>query len=168
MIEFFKNKKNLIIFGIAAVAAILTLSLGFFFLRQQKNKDKSQLDNLQAVLGAEAERDKLVKKVSELVVLPPNEVPAVATITDKNKLQKQLFYSKSDNGDKVLIYKNSKMVVLYRPSSNKIINIATGIPIDNATPTPVPIKIKASPAVIFRAVTPEVGESTSSATQLDR
>lgn len=56
-------------------------------------------------------------------VLPTNEEPALATVTDKNKLTSAL-RDKAENGDKLLIYQQNRQAVLYRPSLDRIIEVA--------------------------------------------
>jgi hypothetical protein len=54
--------------------------------------------------------------------LPEDEVPALATVEDKGKLNSE-FLRSAENGDKLLVYKNAKKVILYRPSIDKIIEV---------------------------------------------
>ena len=76
----------------------------------------------------------LVAKIGSFYDLPTGEIPTVATVSDKTKLQKQAFFAKAENGDKVLIYTNAKKAILYRPSTNKIMEDA---PLTfNSSPTP--------------------------------
>ncbi|PIR76579.1 MAG: hypothetical protein COU32_01230, partial [Candidatus Magasanikbacteria bacterium CG10_big_fil_rev_8_21_14_0_10_42_10] len=63
-------------------------------------------------------------KVSALMVLPTDEVPTLATILDKTKLQAQSFFQTAENGDKLLAFTKSMQAILYRPSTNKIIKVA--------------------------------------------
>jgi len=65
----------------------------------------------------------LTRKLTPYFQLP-TEKPSVATITDKNKLSSQSFFSQAENGDKLLIYTNAHEIVLYRPSIGKVIDIA--------------------------------------------
>lgn len=53
----------------------------------------------------------------------PKESPSIARVSDRGALAAQEFFKKAENGDKVLIYKNAKLAVLYRPSTDKIINV---------------------------------------------
>jgi hypothetical protein len=66
----------------------------------------------------------ITREVSGLIELP-NEQPTLATVTDKNKLEKQPFFEKAENGDKVLIYLSSRKALLYRPSTKKIVDFGT-------------------------------------------
>ncbi len=75
-------------------------------------------------LEAKKETDALVAVVGKLIELPKEETPTVATILDKEKLKGQLFFKSAENGDKLLAYNVAMVAVLYRPSTNKIINVA--------------------------------------------
>lgn len=66
-----------------------------------------------------------VNKIGKLMLLPEDETPTLATITDVEKLKEQPFFAKSANEDKVLIYTKNKLAILYRPSDNKIIAVGT-------------------------------------------
>jgi hypothetical protein len=65
----------------------------------------------------------LVEKVRRLVELPEGEVPTIATVSDKEKLIKGWFFERAENGDKVLIFEGVNRAVLYRPQTNKIVEI---------------------------------------------
>lgn len=66
----------------------------------------------------------LVDQIGRLVALPTDETPTIATITDVEKLREQPFFANAENEDKILIYTQAKKAYLYRPSENKIIEIA--------------------------------------------
>jgi hypothetical protein len=76
-----------------------------------------------------------VAKVGQLMVLPSNESPTVATVVDPSLLSSQPFFANAKKGDVVLIYTSAKMAVLYDPTMNKIVNVA---PITIGSPTTVP------------------------------
>lgn len=67
---------------------------------------------------------KLVDKIGKLIELPADETPTIALVSDVDKLQNQAFFAKAQNGDQVLIYTKAKKVILYRPSINKLIEVA--------------------------------------------
>jgi len=80
---------------------------------------------------AKKEINDLVNEVKKLIVLPENEIPNVATITDADGLAKnQPFYKGSSNGDKVLIYFNAQKAYIYSLSNNKLVNVGP-VYIDN-------------------------------------
>lgn len=74
--------------------------------------------------AAQAETDRLVKQVGELIELPADETPTIATVVDKERLRDQAFFARAENGDRVLIYTQARKAVLYRPATGKIIEVA--------------------------------------------
>ncbi len=66
----------------------------------------------------------LIKKVGLLIVLPKNEMPTIATVSDPEKLKDQLFFENAKTGDRVLIYSKAKKAILYNPKTNKIVEVA--------------------------------------------
>lgn len=56
--------------------------------------------------------------------LPKEETPTIATISDKEKLKGQVFFDAAENGDVLFAYTTAMKAILYRPSTNKIINVA--------------------------------------------
>lgn len=65
----------------------------------------------------------VVEEVSQVVLLPTDETPTFATVSDVTKLSDQEFFNNAQNGDVVLIYENAKKAYLYRPSSRQLIEI---------------------------------------------
>jgi len=92
-------------------------------------------DSVSSLLGGGGEMsdEQVIEKVTKLTTVPEGETPEVATIADVNQLNNQVFFQNAQNGDKVLVYKGAKRVILYRPEINKIIE--TGHQIE---PTPMP------------------------------
>lgn len=72
---------------------------------------------------AQAQIDSITEKVSLLMDIP-SEKPTIATISDASKLKDQPFFAKAQNDDKVLIFNAAQKAILYRPSTNKIIEVA--------------------------------------------
>jgi type II secretory pathway pseudopilin PulG len=112
---------------IVAVVVALLLAAGgtaaYYMGRYNDSQKKvKQLSN--PTEAAKLEQQQLLTKVAALTVLPSGETPTVATVTDVTKLKGQAFFVNAVNGDKVLIYTSAKKAYLYRPSTNKIINIA--------------------------------------------
>lgn len=131
--------KNIAFSKIGLFALVVLMAAGsigasvFFFQRYQKIQKLLQ----NPTEAAKEETRTLVAKVGTIIDLPKGEEPTVATITDVNQLQDQLFFIKAKNGDKVILYTNSGKVILYRPSENKIIDVAPiNIGGGNAGPTP--------------------------------
>ena len=120
------NTKKLLIglvFLILLVSAIIAAV--YFFYQYRKEKQKNP----------EHEIGNYTKLISEFYQLPTDEEPSLATVTDKEKLSGQTFFQQAENGDKVLIYVKAKKAILFRPSTNKIIDVA---PVQSNQTTPQP------------------------------
>jgi hypothetical protein len=77
----------------------------------------------------------LTQAVSKSLILPSDEIPETATVTDKNILPKEKFFSYAQDGDKILMYKKHKIAILFRPSTGKVITEAV-LDFNDVTPTP--------------------------------
>jgi len=71
----------------------------------------------------EEEAQKLVSAVAELILLPNEELPTIATVTDPKALEGQPFFANALAGDKVLVFAGAKKAILYRPSIEKIVEV---------------------------------------------
>lgn len=74
-------------------------------------------------------------EIGRVAVLPDDETPALGTITDPSKLGHQKFFKDSRKDDKTLIYSEHNLVVLYRPSEHKIVNMGP-VEITPLSPSP--------------------------------
>lgn len=114
-------------FGIIGVLiAVGGVLVGVNFARQSRQLQK-QLEELQKnpQQTNQQEVQQLTEKVGAIVALPEGEAPTVATIRDKEKLADVPFFAQAQNDDKVLIYVNARKAYLYRPSTQKLIEVAT-------------------------------------------
>jgi hypothetical protein len=75
----------------------------------------------------------LLKDVSKVIILPSNETPTVATVTNAAKLTNQSFFKKAHDGDKVIVYSGQKEAILYRPSTKQIVTVSTVSVSDNSS-----------------------------------
>ncbi len=64
----------------------------------------------------------VAERVGRHYTLPRDETPALATVTDKQSLQTK-FLQQANNGDKILIYQKAKRVIIYRPDTDRIIDV---------------------------------------------
>lgn len=107
-------KRNKFLF--LAILGILVVVLIFVFYRP-----KISFENRN---GEMSEAKVLAKRVGELMFLPVDELPTIATVSDPEALKNQSFFVDAKKGDKVLIYSNARKAILYDPIANKIITIA--------------------------------------------
>lgn len=111
--------------GVSTVAILLFAGL-FINSQIQINKLKknpSQQTNTSSN-NSQDESKQLVEVVGKLVILPKDETPTIATVSDLTKLKGQEFFNNAKVGDKVLIYSKAQKAILFRPSDNKIIELA--------------------------------------------
>jgi len=106
--------------GLILIALIVWLGYGYLTTKNQLEQAK----NSPSGTGT-TQTDQLVGKVGQLVDLPQGETPTIATVNDAAKLKNQAFFSSAKDGDKVLIYSKAGKAVLYRPSTNRIIEYST-------------------------------------------
>lgn len=114
----FHISSSTIILIIAIVIACVGLGIGgyFYYEYQQSTPQGITQRNQQ-------EAKDLVNEVGKFMLLPSNEIPTVATVTDIAKLSSQSFFHFAKNGDKVLIFTKAQMAILYDPNLHKIINV---------------------------------------------
>jgi hypothetical protein len=117
------NKPSPLVAGLL-VLLLITLGSTLYYMNRYNNAQVriAKLTNPADV--SKAEQQKLIAEISVLTPLPTGEAPTFAEVVDSTKLASQPFFASAQNGDKVLIYTKAKKAILYRPSTNKIINIA--------------------------------------------
>ncbi|NTV30962.1 LytR C-terminal domain-containing protein [candidate division WWE3 bacterium] len=114
------NGRTLVI-TILSIALLASLgAAGFFYMRYQESIKNN----------AQAEVQDLKVKLATHMVLPAEE-PTLATVTDKSKLEGQPFFQGAENGDKVFIFTQARRAVLYRPASDRIIDV---VPVNISQP----------------------------------
>ncbi len=103
-----QNQTKVIVILSVIGLSIIALS-GVLIVKHNRNLD---YNNVKVVTA----------RVSRHVVLPTDEEPALATVTDSNKLTSS-FKGKVENGDKLIIYQNNKKAIVYRPSIDRVVTI---------------------------------------------
>ncbi len=109
------------------VIAAASIGIGVYYFRQYRMiaSDSTKAEEVQTQMILDA-----LSRVIEL----PHEKPSVVTITDREQLQNQPFFQKAVNGDKIIIFQEARRVILYRPSTGKIIDMVPLV--FNVSPTP--------------------------------
>jgi len=122
MKNFIKNNEIIILLSLLVLSLVIN---GVLY-----NKYRDIRNNPQKAVREDTRR--LVEKVGELVVLPENEEPTIATVNDPAQLKGHPFFAKAKKGDKVLIFSNAGKSILYDPVANKVIEVAS---MDVSAPT---------------------------------
>ncbi len=71
-----------------------------------------------------AEVTALLEKLQSLAVVPLDEAPTLATVVELEKLKNEVFFTHAELGDKLFVYQQARLAVLYRPDVAKIVNMA--------------------------------------------
>lgn len=90
---------------------------GYLYTQVQYLRKNPQVAN-------EASAKDTVKRVGALMELPKDEDPSVQTVTNKEQLADVPFFKDAKVDDKLLVYNKQNKAILFRPSENRIINVA--------------------------------------------
>lgn len=124
--------KRIVVGILLLITLMLAASTIYFFYQYQQIKKQYQNSTTTAQV------QQIVAEVSKLMLLPKNETPTIATINDVTKLKGQPFFANAKNGDKVLIYPNASIAILYNPSAHLIISVSPISLGNNTPPSPLP------------------------------
>jgi hypothetical protein len=118
------SKKNslssrfILIGKVAIVMAIVAFSIYNFLEVQRLN------DLLEAEIGQQSQNEiknqELIDKISSFRLLPDSEYE-IYTVKDKSKLVNDPVFERAENGDKVIVYSDDSLTIVYRESEGKII-----------------------------------------------
>lgn len=132
---------------------ILTLATGAGFATwkytQARAETKRAQENIKRLsdpnVSAKATEDELIEKVKKIALVPTDERPTIANITDADKLKGQPLFAHIQNGDKVLLYTKARREVVYRPSTNQVITVVT-LPAESSPEVPKESSADTAPA----------------------
>jgi uncharacterized protein (UPF0333 family) len=109
----FKLNRKLLVLLVVLIVAIVT---GYLLARHHQNQQKLSTSNPDYFTTQ-------TQRLSKLIVLP-SEKPTIATVKDTTKLTGQSFYKDATDGDILFVYSANHKAILYRPSTNMIINVS--------------------------------------------
>lgn len=123
-----RGRKRIVAYVAIGIVILLALGVAGYFAKQYY--DLRANPNM----AAEDETNRLVSSVGKLYELPTDEKPVVGSVQDKEKLKDQAFFKNAQDGDKILIYQNNKLAIIYRQKDDKLINVGP-ITLDQAQQT---------------------------------
>lgn len=106
-----------IVVGVVLVVLVVLAGTTIYFYRQWRQTKTNPQGMAKDALSA------VVAQVGKLIELPTGEEPTMATVTSVEKLKDQPFFAHAQNGDKALIFSKAGKAILYRPSTDKIIEV---------------------------------------------
>jgi hypothetical protein len=93
-----------------------------------------------------------IARVRRHIMLPTNETPTLAIVSNVEALKSQAFFANAKNGDKVLVYTNAKKAYLYDPIADVIVEVG---PIVITPPSPTPTSnVTADEQALLHGTTP--------------
>ncbi len=130
------SSQQLLLAGFGILVIILLLFV--VNLTRDRNQLAGQVDKLSSDSSSSSsgEIKQLTDRIGQFYLLPTNETPVLANISDANAAKnKSAFFKNAQNGDKVLLYSKAGIAILYRPEIKKVVNVAP-LDLSNAsTPT---------------------------------
>ena len=105
---------------------VLIVALNIYHEQNQLKNTSNLNDEARVEVLAQKEVTRLINKLARFVILPENDEPVLAIVSDASKVADQApFFRVAQNGDELLIYPKSGQVILYRPVVEKIVGMTT-------------------------------------------
>lgn len=116
--------KRKMIWALVVLALLIGIA-GIVLLSRENASLKTEIKGLKQDPQriAQDETNSIMEKVGKLVMLPTDETPVLATVTDKDKLKDQSLFAKAENGDKILVYSSAQKAYIYNPGKNVIVDV---------------------------------------------
>lgn len=99
---------------------LLAGSVAFGVIYFQKYQ---QLNSMSAAEFEQRENDRIISKIAKLYTLPAEEQPEIAIVKDKEALRQNPFFEQAENGDFVVIFRDAKLALLYRPGEDRLVKV---------------------------------------------
>lgn len=128
-------------------------TFGYLYFSKLNTSSSNGLEDLtsqNAILGAsDLSEDQILGLVRKLILLP-EEKPTFAKVSDVQKLKGNELFKNAKSGDIVMIFEKAQKVVIFRPETSQIIEVAkissnsnteslivpTAVPTEIPSPTP--------------------------------
>lgn len=104
--------------------AMLLCGMGIGYVLRQPEHPVSVSSVQKAGTGPIAHTETEMVRAVEALMYLPEETPSVATVTDLAPLESQAFFAHAQVGDVLLMFPQARKAVLYRPATNKLIEVA--------------------------------------------
>ena len=107
------------------VLAIVILGGGGYYGYNywQKNYASADAKAVADAAKADAEKKAILEKLSKLMVLPAGD-PVLFKVNDEETMKKQqAFFKDTKNDDVLLVFQESSKAIIFRPSTNMIVNV---------------------------------------------
>ena len=112
------------VYLIAVGGLIVLIGAGYFgWMKYQAMNNTPAAQEQKAAAAADAEKKDVLGKLSKLMVLPEGD-PVLFKVSDQEQMRKQqAFFKDALNDDILLVFQASSKAIIYRPSTNVIVNV---------------------------------------------
>lgn len=104
--------KNIKLIGIVFVIVAVSVGMTWWVLAGSKTQAQRDLTHAKTL-------------VARHMILPSDEEPTLALVTDKAQLKDKFLSANANNGDQVLIYTQHQIAIIYRESVDKIVAVGS-------------------------------------------
>lgn len=112
------SRPVLISFIVLVLLALGAAGTGvYYYMQYQDLQNRVNNPNLEV--------EEILAKAGKLIDLPVDEQPTVATVNNPEAIRDQPFFAKAKKGDRVILYSNAGIAVLFDDKDNKILNFGT-------------------------------------------
>jgi hypothetical protein len=124
------------IVSVAIAALLLVAGLTAYSKRERPLDPSGTLGASQSLQGATSEAQQYYNEVSPHVEVPAGEAPTVLNVSDAEAVKKDnAALTDIRNGDKMLFFAKSRKLVVYRPSTKKVVAVVSlATPATTTTP----------------------------------
>jgi len=122
-----KTTYNLLLGYFVVTALIILIGTAVFTVVkfQESQKEIQKLSDISTNAGNK-EFESILEKVGRHIVLPNDETPTIATVSDVEKLKiNQPFFKNAKNGNRVIVYEKASKAYLYDPIDDKIVDVGS-------------------------------------------
>lgn len=110
----------------AAAAVLVVVGLSAAYANRERPQTPGTLGASQELPGATTEAQAYYNEISPHVELPAGETPTVLNVSDADEVKKDnAALTDIKNGDKMLFFTKSRKLVVYRPSTKKVVAVVS-------------------------------------------
>lgn len=107
----------------SATVAIIVATGGFFYYQYDQAKNELILvKNETKKVSQETSKD-ILDEIAKLIELPKKETPSISAMTNIGDLKDFNAFKNVENGDVIISYYENNKTIIYRPATNKIVEI---------------------------------------------
>lgn len=112
------------LFGLLALIILLLGSyFGWMKYKTYQNTSEPEKVAAQQAAAADLEKSKILTALGKLMVLPAGD-PVLFKVSNADVMKKQQqFFKDTQNDDVLLVFQQAAKAIIYRPSSNVVVNV---------------------------------------------